>query len=77
MRCANDSVALPVAYLLALLNVARSIAYRLAIGDLPTPVACAQMPFASGFLASKVSVQIAASRLVRINMQILILVTPD
>jgi len=67
---ADDGIALPMAHLLAIFNVAWPLTDRARIGNLSAPVTPAQMAFASGFLASKVLVQIASSGLVRVNMQI-------
>jgi len=59
-----------VAHLLALLNMSRALADRTAIGDLSTPVTATQVAFAPGLLAAQVFVQLTASGLVGINMQV-------
>lgn len=66
--CANDGVALPVAYLPACINVAWPLADRTSVGDLPASVAALQIALAPRFLAAQVLVQMAAGGLVRIDM---------
>ena len=59
-----------MAHLLAIFNVAWSIADRAAIGDLATAVTPAQVAFAPGLLAAQVLVQITVNGFVGIHMQI-------
>jgi hypothetical protein len=50
---ANGGITLLVPHLLAIFNVAWSLADRARVGNLSAPVMSAQIPFASGFLASQ------------------------
>ena len=56
VRSANDGVPLPVAYLLAILDVTWPLADRAAVGDLSAPVSSAQVKFTPRLLAAQVLV---------------------
>ena len=70
MSRANDGITFPLAHLLALFNVAWSLADQAAVRDLSTSVTPAQVAFAPGLLAAQVLVLITTGGLVRIDMQI-------